>query len=69
MGDNHGLTKENLLRSLPVSLAGDSKMLALAEAMAGALAERLEEINRVSIYPRVNELDAGLLDILARDLR
>ena len=34
MGDNHGLTKENLLRSLPVSLAGDSKMLAMAEAMA-----------------------------------
>ena len=69
MGDNHGLTKENLLRSLPVSLAGDSKMLAMAEAMAGALAERLEEISRVSVYPRINELDAGLLDILARDFK
>lgn len=65
----HRVTKENLLRSLPVALSGDPKMVALAEAVAGVLALRLEEINRVSIYPHINRLDEGLLDILARDFK
>ncbi len=67
--NEHGLTKENLLRSLPISLAGDPKMVALADAVAGVLAKRLEEINRVSIYPRIDQLDEALLDILARDFK
>ncbi len=67
--NEHGLIKENLLRSLPISLAGDPKMVALANAVAGVLAKRLVEINRVSIYPRIDQLDEALLDILARDFK
>lgn len=67
--NEHGLTKENLLRSLPISLSEDLKMVALAEAIAGVLVRRLEEINRVSIYPHIDGLDESLLDILARDFK
>lgn len=67
--NEHGLTKENLLRSLPISLSGDPKTAALAEAIAGMLAKRLEKINRGSIYPHINGLDERLLDILARDFK
>lgn len=67
--NSSGLTKENLLRSLPVSLSGDPKMTALAEAVAGVLAKRLEEIGRTSVYPHIDRLDEGLLDILARDFK
>lgn len=66
---NHGLTKENLLRTLPISLSGDPKMVALAEAIAGVLAQRREEIARLAVYPNVSQLDEGLLDILARDFK
>ena len=38
MNEDHGLTRENLLRSLPISLSGDPKMVALARVIAGALA-------------------------------
>lgn len=67
--NSHGLTKENLLLSLPVSLSGDPKMVALADAIAGVLASRREEIDRVSIYPHIDQLDEALLDILARDFK
>ncbi len=69
MMDHHGLTKENLVRSLPVSLSGDPKMLALAEAIAGVLAQRREETTRLAIYPHVDRLDEALLDILAHDFK
>ena len=65
----HGITKENLLRSLPVALSGDPKIVALADAIAGVLAQRLEEIRRASIYPRIDWLDEELLDILAQDFK
>ncbi|MDE6260403.1 MAG: phage tail protein I [Oscillospiraceae bacterium] len=67
--NEHGLTKENFLRALPVSLSGDPKMVALAEAIAGVLEERRKEIDRLSVYPHVDRLDEGLLDILARDFK
>lgn len=66
---DHGLTKENLLRSLPISLSGDPKMAALAEAISGVLARRWGEVARLSIYPHVDSLDEGLLDILAYDFK
>ncbi len=69
MNENHGLTRENLLRSLPVSVSGDSKMLALAGVIAGALERRREELERIAIYPHIDRLDEGLLDILARDFK
>lgn len=67
--NEHGLTKENLLRSLPISLSGDPKMAALAEAIAGLLARRREEIERLAVYPHIDRLDEGLLDILAHDFK
>lgn len=47
MNENHGLTRENLLSSLPVSLSGDPKMVAIARVIAGVLAERREEIEHM----------------------
>ncbi len=69
MNEDHGLTRENLLRSLPISLSGDPKMVALARVIAGALAVRREEIERLAIYPNTARLEEGLLDILARDFK
>lgn len=69
MNENHGLTRENLIRSLPVSVSGDPKMLALAGVIAGALERRREELERIAIYPHIDRLDEGLLDILARDFK
>ena len=65
----HGLTKENLSRTLPISLSGDPKMVALAESISELLAQRREEIRRLAIYPSVDKLDESLLDILARDFK
>ncbi len=69
MNENHGLTRENLLRSLPASVSGDPQMLALAGVIAGALERRREELERIAIYPHIDRLDEGLLDILARDFK
>ena len=65
----YGLTKENLSRTLPISLSGDPKMVALAESISELLAQRREEIRRLAIYPNVDKLDESLLDILARDFK
>lgn len=65
----HGLTKENFLAMLPAALCGDRTMTALAEAAAALLAQRREEIERLRIYPAIDRLDEGLLDILAYDFK
>ena len=49
MNKAHGITKENLLASLPAVLANDDNMAALASAVAEVLAARVGEIERVSI--------------------
>lgn len=69
MNEDHGFTKKNLLASLPVSLREDPKMVALAEAVSAALVRSREEIDRVSIYPSIDQLDEALLDILAHDFK
>jgi phage tail P2-like protein len=66
---SRGITPENLLRSLPEVLRGDSKMLALATAIAGALSARPAEIAALEIYNRIDELPETLLDILAYDFK
>lgn len=63
----HGITRENILDSLPAVLADDENTLALAEAVADALGTQNDEITKCSIYPRIDELDEDLLDILAYD--
>lgn len=67
--NSHGLTAENILASFPMALQGDESAVALAEAIAAVLAGRREEINRLSIYPRIDQLDEKLLDILAYDFK
>lgn len=67
--NDHGLTKENLVATLPPALRTDPAVVALAEALAGVLAARPEEINRLLIYPAIDTLDEPLLDILAHDFK
>ena len=67
--NSHGLTKENLVATLPVALQKDPSVVALAEAMAELLAQRPEEIDRLRIYPDIDRLDERMLDILAYDFK
>lgn len=69
MNSAYGLTAENLLRALPEVLRNDENMAALAASIAQVLAQRPEEIQRLSIYPRIDELPEELLDILAYDFK
>ena len=66
---SHGLTRENMLAAFPVALREDTSIAALADAVAGVLAERREEIDRLRIYSAVDQLEEPLLDILAHDFK
>lgn len=65
----YGLTRGNLLSTLPVVLQQDPSVLALAESIAGLLVMRPEEIDRLRIYPAIDALSENLLDILAYDFK
>ena len=67
--NSHGLTRENLVATLPPALQKDPSAVALAEAMADLLARRPEEIEQLRIYPVIDRLDERLLDILAYDFK
>ena len=69
MNDTHGLTVENILRTLPDVLKNDESMAALAAAIAQVLSVRPSEIRNLMIYPRIEELPEDLLDILAYDFK
>lgn len=69
MNSEHGLTAENLLRTLPEVLRNDKNMSALAAAIADVLAARPDEIQQLMIYSRIDELPEDLLDILAEDFK
>ncbi len=66
---SYGITAENLLFTLPSALKSDPDMIALATVIAGVLTEHLEDVNRVNIYARIDELPEELLDILAHDFK
>ncbi len=66
---SHGLTKENIVMALPVALQKDESVVALAEAIADVLSRRPAEIDRIRIYPAIDQLDEQLLDILAYDFK
>lgn len=66
---NHSLSAQNLLATLPQVLQNDPDMAALASSIADILAKRKEEIRRVAIYSRIDELPEDLLDILAYDFK
>lgn len=69
MNNTHGLTAENLLRTLPEVLRNDRSMAALAASIADVLAARPAEIQQLMIYSRIGELPEDLLDILAYDFK
>jgi len=66
---SNGITKENLLRTLPDVLANDENMLALASAVADGISARPNEIASLLIYSKIDELPMELLDILAYDFK
>ena len=66
---DYGLTKENLMTALPLALRGDPAVTALAETIAETLSRRWSEVDRVRIFANIDQLEAPLLDILARDLK
>ncbi len=67
--NDHGLTKENLAGTLPPALRSDPSVVALSEALAELLAARPEEIDRLLIYPAIDQLEEAVLDILAHDFK
>lgn len=67
--NNHGLTRENLVATIPLALQKDPSVVALAEAMAELFAARPAEIDQLRIYPAIDTLDEQLLDILAYDFK
>lgn len=67
--NEHGLTPENLLASLPRALRGDDSIVALAQAISSVLSSRMQEINHLRIYPAIDQLNEPLLDILAHDFK
>lgn len=69
MNNPHGITAENLLRTLPVGIGWDETIQALAASIAEVLARRPEEISRLLIYSNIDHLDEELLDILAYDFK
>ncbi len=69
LGPEYGLTAGNLMAALPEALRQDPSVFALAESVAGLLAGRPEEIDRLRIYPAIDALPENLLDILAYDFK
>ena len=66
---SNGLTADNLLLALPDVLRQDEHMQALAVGIAEVLAVRPTEIERLLLYPRIDELPEELLDRLAYDFK
>lgn len=69
MNKEHDVTAENLLKSLPSVMKGDSSIMALATSVADMLAARHDEIQSILIYADIDKLPEELLDILAYDFK
>lgn len=67
--NSHILSAENLMNAFPQVLKNDAKLAALASSIADVLAKRREEIGKLLIYSRIDELPEDLLDILAYDFK
>ena len=65
----YGLTRDNLLRTLPEALARDEGMQPIAYMAADAVAALKPHTQLVKIYARIDELDEQVLDLLARDFK
>jgi len=64
---NNGLTKDNLMQTLPSVLAEDTQMSVLGETAAEALLLAWDQLDLPKVYARIDELPEALLDILAAD--
>ena len=67
--NKHGLTKENLMATLPLALRTDPSVTALAEALCELLAARPAELGQLVLYPAIDRLDEAVLDMLAYDFK
>jgi len=65
---NNTVYDVDFTRALPAPLQNDENMLALGRAIAAELQENIKLSRRNIIYPRIDELEESLLDILANDL-
>lgn len=69
MSNGHGLIAENFHEALPQVLKRDESTDALAAAASQILEEHAAELRTVALYPLIDSLPEGLLDILARDFK
>ena len=69
MNNSQYLSPESMLQALPRVLQEDENMYALAVAVIQALDARQTENENLSIYPSIDNLPEGLLDILAYDFK
>lgn len=67
--NEHGMTEEALLSTLPRVLAENRQAFALAQVFAAALVRFAEELDALRVYPRIGELPEELLDLLAEDFK
>jgi len=65
---NNTVYDVDFTRALPAPLRNDENMLALGRVIAGELQENIKLARLAVIYPRIDELDEDVLDVLARDL-
>lgn len=66
---SNGITADNLLLTFPDMLWSDESLAALATIIASAAETFDGQISRALIYPKIEELSADLLDILAVDFK
>lgn len=65
----YGLTVDNMLATLPLPLAEDDKMRAIATSIAELLSARVAEVKRAALYQTISAMPSDLLGILAKDFR
>ena len=66
---DYGITRENLLFTLPSAIKEDPSTGALANAQAQLLANRKPETDIPRIFPTLDRQEEAVLDILAKDLK
>ncbi len=65
----YGLNREGLLAAVPTALRWDTAAVARTQTAADILSERVDEIDRLRIFSRIDELEEPLLSILAYDFK
>jgi len=67
--NKHLISPESIFSVLPEVLKGTRVGRNIGTVASNALHQRWEEIRTLAIYSRIDELDEGLLDILAKDFK